>query len=178
MIMKEIKLSQGEMAIVDDCQYDELMKYKWISFIAPHTTYARGAFKSDGKRKMIFMHRYLLDNICNGMQVDHIDGNGLNNQMSNLRICTQTQNHHNQKLRKDSVSRYKGVAKSGKKYRALIRIEKKLKCLGTFSTAIDAAKEYDRAAKYHFGEFAKVNFPENFNGLITIMNYDIEIFGF
>jgi hypothetical protein len=92
--------------------------------------------------------------------VDHINGNGLDNRKSNLRICTHQQNCENSRKRKKSFSKYKGVywSKNAKKWVAQITIDGKSKHLGYFELEEDAAAAYDKAAVKYFGEFACLNF--------------------
>lgn len=150
--MKTISLiTQGKFAIVDDDDFERLSKQRW------HFShgYARGKV---GKIKTS-MHREIMHPPA-GMEVDHIDHNGLNNQKSNLRICTPSDNQHNAKLRKDNTSGYKGVKKATKtkSWEAQIRIKDKRIYLGTYSTPKEVAIAYDNAAKEYFGEFSATNF--------------------
>ena len=94
--------------------------------------------------------------------VDHIDGNGLNNQRSNLRQCSHQQNLHNQDIRIDTSTGYKGVHfnKESGKYRAQIAVNHKRHFLGSFADPAEAALAYDNAARKHHGEFCRVNFPQ------------------
>lgn len=97
------------------------------------------------------LHRFII-NAPFGKFVDHIDGNGLNNQKTNLRLCTNSQNMMNQKMHKDNRSGYKGVRfhKSSKKWQARICINYKDIFLGGFKTAILAHEAYKKAVlKYH-----------------------------
>jgi len=97
--------------------------------------------------------------IENNQEIDHKDTNRLNNLEDNLRICTKAQNSHNQKIKSNNTSGYKGVTfhKRNKKYQAQIVINNKQKHLGTFKEIEDAARAYNAAAiKYH-GEFAVLN---------------------
>jgi hypothetical protein len=144
--MKEIKLTKGQVTIVDDDDYEELSKYKW---------YFDGFYAvryEDGK--LIFMHRQIV-NAPKGLVVDHINRNKLDNRKSNLRLCTHRQNAVNSKHRNNSG--YKGVYydRCLKKYVARIG----RKHLGTFATVEEAAKVYDEHAKQLYGEFAYLNFP-------------------
>ncbi len=105
------------------------------------------------------MHRAIL-NAPKGLLVDHIDGNGLNNRKSNLRLCTFAQNAHNSRPRRNSSSRYKGVCwhKVKKKWTVSIYKGGKRTYLGYYDDEIEAALAYDRKATELFGEFAYLNF--------------------
>ena len=104
------------------------------------------------------MHRYIMKP-TNELVVDHRDCDGLNNQRSNLRVCSVAQNAMNQR-KKASASKYKGVwlTKGVRKFGASIKIQQKRIYLGCFKTLEDAARAYDIAAKIYFGEFARPNF--------------------
>jgi hypothetical protein len=93
-----------------------------------------------------------------GMVIDHIDGNGLNNCRSNLRICTQRQNNYNKrgKRRFTGVRRYR----EGSKYAARIIKDGKNYYIGSFDDPIEAAKARDRKALELHGEFAHLSFPD------------------
>ena len=95
-----------------------------------------------------------------GLVVDHIDGNGLNNRKSNLRVCTQAQNSLNSRPRRNSSSRYKGVSfyKRDKIWQAQIFYNFRTINIGRFDDEIEAALAYDRKAAELFGEFAYLNF--------------------
>lgn len=155
--MKKIPLTQNQFALVDDEDYEELNKWKWLAIKHRNSFYAgRQPHGSHKGRKIIFMHRQIL-NCPNNMQVDHIDHNKLNNQKNNIRICTHTQNLFNKIPR--GKSKYLGVEmrKSGS-FHAKIRIDKIKVYLGAFKTEEEAALAYDCAAKIHHGEFANLNF--------------------
>lgn len=162
--MKEIPLTQGQVALVDNEDYDFLAQWKWSASKTSNTWYAmRISNKKDGcrygKRYSILMHRVIMKAKLFD-EVDHIDHNGLNNQHSNLRIATRSQNKIN--AHKTNSTGYRGVElnKYSKKFSAHIRINGKLKHLGVFEMAKDAAIAYNKAAiKYH-KEFAILNIFE------------------
>lgn len=162
--MKQIPLTQGQFALVDDEDYDELSKHNW-SAVFPKNSVTYYAIRSDlssGKKKTVQMHRLILGAIGKPGFVDHKDGNGLNNQRSNIRLCTPSQNSQNKKKDSNCLSQFKGVhpMKNGK-FRATIRIGGKSKSLGVYQNEESAAIAYDNAAKEYFGEFARLNFAEN-----------------
>ena len=153
--MKEIKLTQGKVALVDDADYEWLSQWKW--------TYGGYAFRMirDGTRKqrMIYMHRVIMD-AQPGEQVDHINRDGLDNRRENLRLCSSSQNNGNQRKTRGS-SRFKGVSwhKEGRKWQTGIKLHGTQRHLGLFTDEVEAAHAYDDAAREKFGEFARVNFP-------------------
>jgi hypothetical protein len=159
--MKELKLSQGLFAIVDDRYFDELNKYKWCSKKHRNTFYAiRNTTNENGRHSTILMHRVILGLNDPKVQVDHINCNGLDNSILNLRICNNSENQRNKRPYKGGSSKYKGVYmdKQNNKWRVSIQIEKKRINIGRFTEEIAAAKAYDIAAKLYFREFAKTNF--------------------
>jgi len=145
-------------ALVDDEDFEELNKHKWYAIKDHNTYYAIRHDKRDPntlERKSVRMHRILL-NAPSNMVVDHINGNGLDNRRSNIRLCTQSQNAFNQRKNIKNVSGYKGVGwhKQRKKWRAQIRINKKRIDIGHFSTPKLAHEAYIEAAKKYHGDFA------------------------
>lgn len=153
--MKKIQLSNGGFAMVDDEDYDGLSKYLWYSYCG----YAYRTVSRLLGKKNISMHVDLLGK-KDGLEIDHIDGNRLNNQKSNLRFCTRSQNQINKKLQKNNTSGYKGVSKRSDSYVAQIKNKGKVKYIGSFGSAEDAARAYDKEAKKTYGEFAYLNFSE------------------
>jgi hypothetical protein len=154
--MKEIPLSQGLTALVDDEDFDELSKYHWYACKCRGRFYARRKTKKNRKSTTFYMHREI---IKTHLHVDHWDGNGLNNQRKNLRPCTESQNQMNRRAQSNSVSGYKGVSwhtRTGK-WRATIRIGGKHRELGFYRSKEEAAIAYNEAASQYFGEFSLAN---------------------
>lgn len=152
--MKTILLTKGFFTKVDDEDFESLIKNKW--FIANTGTHIYAARRC-GPRN-IKLHRILI-NPPNGFYVDHIDGDTLNNQRSNLRVCTKSQNAMNSKHQQSSSSKFKGVSwdSSRGKWRAQIKKHGVRFNLGRFSTEREAASAYNAKAKEIFGEFARLN---------------------
>lgn len=150
--MKEITLSKGYVAFVDDEDFEYLNQWKWYVYIDRIYRYAVRKEYESGKR--IKMHRIIL-NAPDNLFVDHIDHNGLNNQKNNIRLCNNTQNQWNMKGRRNGL---KGVTIENNRFRAAIKYQGKTIHLGNFKTEIEAGKAYDNKAKELFGEFAMLNF--------------------
>lgn len=159
--MKQVRLTNSDLVVlVDNEDFERVQKFRWR--LLSHDNYAGtyGYSKKNGKNELVLMHRLLMqpDNM-----VDHIDRNGLNNQKSNLRLCNMSQNAANRTLSPLNKSGYKGVFKLDEKlypknpWKAKIGVNSKRKSLGNFSTALDAAKAYDKAAVENFGDFALTN---------------------
>jgi hypothetical protein len=152
--VKRIALSDGQYALVDAADYEWLNGYHW------HLCGGGYAARSE-KGKRILMHRQLMEP-PQGMVVDHIDGNRANNCRSNLRVCTYGENQRNQRKKRGSVSEFKGVGylKNCRRCHAKLVFEGRTIWLGHFDDEVQAARAYDRAAVEYFGEFARLNFPE------------------
>lgn len=151
----------GRVALVDDGDFDFVMGYRWHiqTTATPGLFYVLTNVHVDGRRTSRKMHT-----IITGWPItDHIDGDGLNNQRSNLRPATPGQNSRNSRRRRDSRSQFKGVFHDpsfSRRYRAHIRRDGRLRDLGWFDDEISAALAYDTAARELFGEYARLNFPD------------------
>jgi hypothetical protein len=155
-------LKDGEciQCYLDTADYSLIESYHWRVFKSPHAvaSYAASCGWLNGKKTTaLFMHRLLMPD---APQVDHKDGNGLNNRRSNLRIADSTQQNANKPKRRGShSSQFKGVhwvEKLGK-FQARISTSEGRVSLGYFKNDVDAALAYDEAAVKYFGEFAKLN---------------------
>jgi len=151
-----IALTKGKFGIVAAADYERLNRYKWTASKVGVTWYAR----RQSRGKTIFMQREIMQ-APEGMVVDHIDGNGLNNHPGNLRLCTHRQNAYNSRTYR-GASKYKGVTYDPYtgKWRASINHRGKHYHLGLFDTEIEAARAYDAKARALFGEYAYLNFPD------------------
>lgn len=165
----ELPLSRGLVAIVDADDPLEPWSWKWYAHSGGHCIFyaARRAY-SDGKGALIYLHRFLLD-APEGLQVDHVNHNGLDNRRANLRLATPSRNTQNQSgLLSTNTSGYRGVFryKLVGRWRAGIRLDGSTRHLGYFDTPEEAARTFDRAAVEMFGEFAGyLNFPDELIGV-------------
>ena len=152
-------------AKVDDEYYESLIKHKWCAHKSKNgrVNYADTVIRiGKGKNTSRGMHQIIMGDNPLKLQIDHIDGDGLNNQRSNLRFCTNAENCRNQKPTIGTFSIYRGVCfdKKRKRWEAQIIKDWKRVHHRTFKNELDAAKQYDIWAKELFGEFARLNFPD------------------
>jgi len=153
---KQIKLTQGKFAIVDESDFAVLSKHKWLASRGCNAWYANRTTRGGGTQGTESMHRRILGAQSN-QQVDHVNGNGLDNRRVNLRLCTNRQNAQNRRGVRGKCS-FKGVRPDGNRWRSRIRSGDGVEThLGMFSTAEGAARAYDRAAVEQFGAFAATN---------------------
>jgi hypothetical protein len=153
---REIPLTKGLVALVDDDDFDWLSQYQWRPLGSPDRS--RGVVAVaviDGVR--VRMHRLILG-VGPNEQVDHFNHETLDNRRANLRACNAQQNACNRRLRLDSKTGYKGVFPCRGRFRSVITVNREPITLGTFDRAIEGAVAYDRAAIRQHGAFAKLNF--------------------
>lgn len=150
--MKHVPLTQGKYALVDDQDYALVVTLSWYYFKTKNKEYAMA--KSDGQT--IYMHRYIMQP-PDYLQVDHINGSGLDNRRTNLRLATTSQNNRNRRPMPGYTSPYKGVHWLASRNRWRARLGHKH--LGYFEDEQEAARAYDTAARAQWGEFALTNFP-------------------
>jgi hypothetical protein len=153
--MKLIQLTKNKSALVDDCDYEELSKYKWYALKRNRNYYASRHIIINNKKTAISIHNQII-----GIQgIDHINHNGLDNRRCNLRPATISQNNWNSLKRKNTTSKYKGVywCKITHKWLSKIKMYGKSYHLGYYKKEIDAARAYNIKAKELFGEYAKLN---------------------
>lgn len=151
--MKTIKLKNGEEALVDDEDYEELNKYRWF---CSNGYVVRGRYSRETKKtSSVRIHRVIM-NPPDYMDVDHINHNKLDNRKENLRVCTASGNQMNRdKFLTRNTSGYKGVSwsKDHRKWDARIKKDGKNYWLGLFVDVKEAHKAYQQKAKELFGEF-------------------------
>jgi hypothetical protein len=150
--LKLIELTQNKVAIVDDDDFELVNKYKW-HYSKASKNYGRAKSTSG-----IAMHRLIMK-AEKGQEIDHINGNTLDNRKTNLRFVTHFNNQKNMKKSIANKSGYKGVSwhNKAKKWQSHIMIANKNMYLGLFNDVKEAAKAYNIKAIEHFGEFAKLN---------------------
>ncbi|MHC8516808.1 HNH endonuclease [Sporosarcina sp. ITBMC105] len=156
LIVKEIQLTQGKVALVDCEDFRRLSMFEW------HFTgngYAGRRLPVNEGGNIVSMHREVIGEVPEGMVVDHINRNKLDNRRSNLRITTQSNNAANSGPRRNSTSKYKGVHWRKKDMKWVAKIERKGRALtiGLFNAEEHAALAYNQKAKELFGKYAYLN---------------------
>jgi len=161
--MKQIELTKGYCALVDDDDFDLLSQHNWCAAVYRYKdrciVNAQADIKRNGKKFSVQMHRFLMG--IPDCKTDHRDGNGLNNQRENLRLATHQQNIHNRRKHQTStsVSMFKGVTRKtpGSRWKARIMHNGVSHDIGLFTEESDAALAYNLKAEELFGEFACFN---------------------
>jgi len=158
---QDIPLTKGYSAIVDDDDFQRVMAYKWHADVCVHTVYAVCTQRKIIGQLALKLHRLILAPLPRHVLVDHKDGNGLNCRKNNLRLSNPAGNSRNRRAtRLINGIPIKGVHQVPYgRFVARIRVDGKKKHLGYFSNEIDAAIAYDKAALFHYGAFASLNFP-------------------
>ena len=156
--MKTIELSNGLCVVVDDEDHAALVAHRWCPSGA--RPYAMRIVTAGGVRRAVWMHRVVAQ-APDHLEVDHVNGNRLDNRRANLRPCTRSQNAKNLSRRVQvKTSRFKGVHWNDRDRRwyAVIHANRKRHHIGCFSDELAAARAYDNAARTLHGEFARLNF--------------------
>lgn len=157
-----MELASGHTTIFDADMVKLVEDKRWYSTKGKNTRYAVTRNRlEDGKVNSLFLHRLVTD--CpNGMVVDHINGDGLDNRLCNLRVVTVAQNNLNSRVRNDSQSGLKGAYYDKKRgaYYSRITVNGKHMHLGTFSTAEEAAEAYAEASRKYHGEYGRTHLDD------------------
>lgn len=167
-----IPLQGGQSTIVDALDYERVVRFSWSPAHYPRGCYAYGSVVlEDGQHRGMLMHRFILVAPAD-LEVDHRNGDGLDNRRSNIRLCTHLENARNRhSLRLKKSSKWKGVvacdSQIGTRWRARIHVSGRNVSLGSHDTELLAALAYDAAAVLYFGEFAALNFPDPRCGQMT-----------
>jgi len=153
--MRLIKLTQEKCAVVSDKDYKTLINYKWFALKSDKMDGYYVAARKLADDSMVYMHRQIL-NAPEGFEVDHRNGNGLDNRRHNIRVVTRAQNRWNSKRRKDNKSGVKGVSwhSTNKMWVANIKVNKKLHHLGSFESIELAIRARKSAEKRYHGRYA------------------------
>ncbi len=155
------RLRAGDMVKVDDNIYPYLIGQKLRYRDESKRGRSSYVYWYDStKRQYIRLHRFVMQEKDPEIQIDHINGDVLDNRKQNLRQSTRLQNNKNRTGFRGSVSQYKGVSKLGKRWRAQISSNGKYYNLGTFDSEREAAENYDFFALRCHAEFARLNFPD------------------
>lgn len=155
-----IPLTLGHEAVVDAADVHLVNGFNWKASKDHRHIYAVRKIRTEaGGHRHIRMHRAILcATVDSGLDVDHINGNGLDNRRCNIRFCTKAQNARNQQLSNRNTSGCKGVYfdKNSNKWRARIMVDKKFISLGYYSSIENASFAYEKASIEHHGEFSRV----------------------
>jgi hypothetical protein len=153
----------GKEILVDAEDFKRISQHSWrLSYSqTKRAIRTQVCVQTDIDYKTVKLHRFIV-NAPEDFDVDHKNGNPLDNRKENLRVCTRSSNLQNAskyQRKGGTSSRYKGVSwhKAAKKWEAGLQVDGKRKWLGLFDLEIDAAKAYNEAASQYFGEFARIN---------------------
>jgi hypothetical protein len=152
-----VPLTKGYEAVIDAAYVHLVDAWDWCARVTPHAVYAQRTDRTGPKQRKVYLHRVIMGE-PDGLKIDHIDSDGLNNRRANLREATTSQNNHNQRIRGDNTSGFKGVSwdKRCGKWRADIRLDGKNRFLGYHATLEAAAEAYAAASADLHGQFGRL----------------------
>lgn len=165
--MVEVPLTQGKIALIDDCDAERVLQFNWQAFRTHRKMEAwyasRGVWLGGGKQTTELMHRFIVGVGDPAIQVDHWNSDGLDNQRDNLRTCNNQQNTSNMRKQSGFTSQFKGVRWHARDqvWQAYIRVNHEQHHLGSFPDEFSAALAYNDAAGRFFGDFARLNEVES-----------------
>jgi hypothetical protein len=151
-------LPNGWHTLVSAADFDRVATHRWQAAQSDSGKRREVRRNRGPKKKTLLLHRVILD-APDGVLVDHINGNPLDNRRENLRLCSRSENSRNQRKLRETASKYKGVSPNriSGRFRAFIWLNNKQIYLGTYMTEIEAALAYNEAARRLHGEFASPN---------------------
>lgn len=176
-----LPISKGMKTLIDKDVYEKLKRENQLKWCAQKVGSRFYVSKNIGRHGKIYLHRLIMS-APQGMVVDHIDGNPLNNVKSNLRVCYARDNARNQVLRQTRLLNdfpFKGIvmARHARTWAAQIQFGGQHVRLGSYETAADAAKVYDIVSVLLFGEFARPNFDGSWRYLKLRKQLEKELLG-
>lgn len=159
-MVREVPLSQGKFALVDDDDFDRVMRHKWTAATSNgRRWYAKRSILQDGKCINCLLHRFILG-VPDAIRIDHENGDGLDCRKVNMRYASPRQNARNMRRSARNTSGFKGVHRVRDGWIAQISADGKPRFLGVHESKEYAARVYDAAARRLFGEFARCNFAD------------------
>jgi hypothetical protein len=159
MGVREIPLTKGRVAVVDEADFARLSQRKWL--IKDNRYAARNRRKDDPEGgRFIYMHREVIGPLASDQVPDHINGDTLDNRRENLRACTQAENLRNRRPHSEGRFPYKGIKVKGGRWTAHLMISGRRIYSKSFPTMEEAARAYDVLAREHHGVFARLNFAD------------------
>ena len=162
--MKEIPLTQGQVTLVDDEDFESLSILKWCALWDPsrnaYCVFRNPPYKNGKRSGSLYMHRVIM-RAKPGEIVDHRDHNPLNNQRFNLRLCDAFESARNKRKQTSNTTGFIGVTRHGKGYWARVRAKGRQYSCGVWFTAEEAAIARDKKAFEIFGEYAVLNSRRN-----------------
>jgi hypothetical protein len=148
----------GLVAVVDAVDAEVIARVRsWCPHVKGRRIYATGRLVDGGKQTE--MHRLVMG--FPDCSIDHADGDGLNNRRSNLRLATPSQNAANSRNFSPAREGLRGVTFVPAHWRAVVKVNGRRIHIGDYKSPEEAARAYDAAARKHFGEFARPNFPDD-----------------
>lgn len=153
--MKQIPLTKGMVSVVDDEDFEFLSQWKWCAIHGKRDKWYAGRGSTNST---VLMHRVIL-NPGYGLEVDHIDGNSLNNRRENIRLVPHSDNCKNRRASSNNTSGFNGVYKHPYGWVSTIGVNNQSVYLGLFKEKWLAARVFDKAALHFRGKLAVLNFP-------------------
>lgn len=152
-----VPLTKGYEAVIDAADVPLVDGFNWCAQVQSHTVYAQRKDRSGPKPRTVLLHRVIAGE-PEGFDIDHRDGNGLDNRRANLRDATKAQNQHNARISKRNTSGFKGVMRNNRnsKWQAMIGLNRKQHHLGFFNCPTAAYFAYIKASRALHGEFGRI----------------------